>query len=170
MTAPRILSVQPLGWLRGAMAVAMGLIAVAVSHAGIESPRLLAAIGRETPAAVRMPATAVWSRAQAAAAEISGGRALAGVGVSMAPLYTGTTAVVVAPQDFSTLRKGMTVVYRGSSGRLVAHALTARMPQGWVAQGVGNAFEDDDLVTPANLVGVVVAAYSSEGSEQPINL
>lgn len=143
-------------------AVAMGAVAVAAgsSYAGIEAPRLLAAIQHETPMATLVPASAVWARAQTAAAEISGGRALLGVGSSMAPLFKASTAVVVAPREYAALRKGMTVVYRNSQGRLVAHALAARMPQGWVAQGVGNDFEDDELVTPANLVGVVVAAYS----------
>lgn len=141
------------------------VFAVRSSYAGIESQRLLAAIKQETPVAARVPTSAAWPLAQAAASEIPGGRALAGVGTSMAPVFTAATSLVVAPRDFSALRKGMTVVYRNSHGRFVAHALAAKMPQGWVAQGVGNDFEDDELVTAANLVGVVVAAYSGSEAE-----
>lgn len=156
-----------LRFLRAAMGMAVAAVTVGSSYAGIESQRLLAAIKHETPAATLVPASAVWVRAQAAATEIQGGRALTGVGKSMAPLFKESTAVVVAPHDFTALRKGMTVVYRNGQGRLVAHALAAKMPQGWVAQGVGNDFEDDDLVTAANLVGVVVAAYSGGDVQRP---
>lgn len=150
-------------WARsGRAALAAAAVVMAVSsYARLEAPRLRAAVGRETPAPVLVESAAVWAHAQAAASEIPGGRALLGVGASMAPLFKPSTAVVVAPHEYAVLRKGMTVVYRNHQGRLVAHALAAKMPQGWVAQGVGNDFEDDELVTPTNLVGVVVAAYSS---------
>lgn len=150
------------------VAVLATMFAVGSSHAGIESPRLLAAIRHETPVAARVPASASWALAQAAALEIPGGRAFAGIGASMVPVFTAATSLVVAPREFAALRRGMTVVYRNSQGRLVAHALAAKMPQGWVAHGVGNDFEDDELVTAANLVGVVVAAYS-EGDAQRAN-
>lgn len=149
--------------VRVAVAMATAVLAIASSYAGIESQRLLAAVKHETPAATPVPASAVWPRAQAAATEIPGGRVLVGAGTSMTPLFHKDTALVVSPHDFSALRKGMTVVYRNSQGRLVAHALSAKMPQGWVAHGVANDFEDDELVTAANLVGVVVAAYSDSG-------
>jgi len=71
----------------------------------------------------------------------------------------------VAPINFKELKKGMTVVYISSRGRMVAHSLIGDIPKGWIAQGVGNAEEDDDLVTKHNLVGVIVGAYAEAHSE-----
>jgi hypothetical protein len=88
-----------------------------------------------------------------------------GVGESMEPLYATHTAIVVAPVEYKNLQKGMTVVYVNREGRMVAHALTGDLPKGWVAQGVNNDDEDDDLVTADNLVGVIVKAYSEMHSE-----
>lgn len=151
--------------LRAVVAILAGASCIGSSYAGADSHRFLAAVRQETPAAARVAPSSVWTNAQGAAAAIPGGRALRGVGSSMSPHFGASTAVVVAPLDFTVLRRGMTVVYRTTRGRLVAHALIAKMPQGWVAQGLGNAFEDDDLVTTANLVGVVVAAYSGDEAE-----
>ena len=67
--------------------------------------------------------------------------------------------------EFKALEKGMTVVYLNSRGRMVAHSLTGDIPKGWIAQGVNNAEEDDDLVTKENLIGVIVQAFSEAHSE-----
>ncbi len=99
--------------------------------------------------------------AESAAQQIEGAKAFRGIGESMEPLYVSGTAIVVLPCEFNQLRAGMTVVYVGHTGRGVAHVLINEMPKGWIAQGVNNRQEDEDLVTPANLVGVVTQAYAS---------
>ncbi len=141
--------------------VALVLVCVATTaRAGIKSERLLAAILKQTPEAELVPAGQQLSRADAAAARIWGASAFWGVGKSMEPLFPSRTAIVVAPINFTDLEKGMTVVYINRHGQMVAHSLTGDVPKGWIAQGVNNAREDDDLVTRRNLVGVIVQAYA----------
>jgi hypothetical protein len=146
------------------------LVAATAVQAGIKSERLLAAIIKETPDATVVSAGEQMKRAEQAAAEIPGATAFWGVGRSMEPLYTSRTAIVVAPINFKHLKKGMTVVYTNSRGRMVAHSLTGDLPKGWIAQGVGNDKEDDDLVTKQNLVGVIVGAFSEAPSEFRVTL
>lgn len=158
------------GFRAGFAWLSLGWVMVGVAHGatpvpGAMSERLLAAIVRETPAATPVPAGQQWSRAETAAAKIPGAIAFRGLGDSMEPLFASRTAVVVAPVDFTALKKGMTVVYRNGAGRLVAHALVGNMRAGWIAQGVGNAEEDEGFVTRENLVGVVVNAYAEKPSE-----
>lgn len=139
--------------------------ATAAQAAGIKSERLLASILKETPESTLVPAGTQMKAAEAAAAEIHGGIAFWGVGKSMEPLFVSRTAIVVAPIKFKELKKGMTVVYMNSRGRMVAHSLKGDLPKGWIAQGVGNDEEDDDLVTKDNLIGVIVGAYAEAQSE-----
>jgi len=142
-----------------------------VAHAaGIKSERLLASIIKETPKAMLVSRGQEMNRAEAAAAVISGAAAFWGVGESMEPLYTSRTAIVVAPVKFKELKKGMTVVYLNRRGRMVAHALTGDIPQGWIAQGVNNDEEDDDVVTKDNLIGVIVQAFAEMHSEYRVAL
>jgi hypothetical protein len=148
--------------LVGAFAFA---VAAASQASGIKSERLLASILKATPESIIVAAGTQMKRAETAAAEIPGASAFWGVGSSMEPLFTSKTAIVVAPINFKELKKGMTVVYISSRGRMVAHSLTGDLPKGWIAQGVGNDKEDDDLVTKHNLVGVIVGAYSEAASE-----
>lgn len=143
---------------------AVALAAVA-AHAGIRSERLLAAIIKQTPASnVVAPGQQVHA-AEKAAERIPGAEVMWGVGESMEPLYSTHTAIVVAPIEFKDLKKGMTVVYQSSHGTMVAHSLTGDVPNGWIAQGVANDDEDDDLVTADNLVGVIVDAYAEMNSD-----
>ena len=146
--------------IRGVVVLAALIATAASARAGITSERLLASIIKETPESTLVPAGTQMKRAEAAAAEIHGGMAFWGVGNSMEPLFANRTAIVVAPVNFKELRKGMTVVYMNSRGRMVAHSLKGDLPKGWIAQGVGNDEEDDDLVTKDNLIGVIVGAYS----------
>ncbi|MDO8539796.1 MAG: hypothetical protein Q7S40_05090 [Opitutaceae bacterium] len=129
-------------------------------HARIKSERLLAAILQQTPESVLVLGGGQWKQAEQAAAGIPGAMAFFGAGASMEPLFTHGTAIVVAPIAFRDLKKGMTVVYVSSSGRMVAHPITGDVPKGWIAQGMNNDEEDDDLVTKENIVGVVVQAFS----------
>jgi hypothetical protein len=145
--------------IRAAALLIAGASAVP-GYAGIKSERLLAAIITQTPEAALVSQGEEMKQAEAAAAQIPGAEALWGVGASMEPLYATHTAIVVAPVKFKELKKGMTVVYVSSSGRMVAHSLTGDVPKGWIAQGVNNDEEDDDLVTKENIVGVIVQAYS----------
>jgi hypothetical protein len=148
----------------------VSIFAASVEGAGIKSERMLASILRETPKPMLVTRGQEMSRAEAAAAEIPGAAAYWGVGASMEPLYSSHTAIVVAPVKFKELKKGMTVVYVNARGRMVAHSLTGDLPKGWIAQGVNNADEDDDLVTKENLVGVIVQAYSEMPSEYRLAL
>jgi hypothetical protein len=145
-------------------------IVVSAQAAGIKSERLLASIIKQTPESTLVTAGEQMKRAEAAAAEIPGAAAFWGVGQSMEPLYANRTAIVVAPINFKELKKGMTVVYISSSGRMVAHSLTGDLPKGWIAQGVNNDEEDDDLVTKENLVGVIVQAFAETHSEYRVAL
>lgn len=99
--------------------------------------------------------------AEEAAARVPGAQAFRGLGDSMEPLYTSGTAIVVTPVDFTKLRQGMQVLYVNHDGFGVAHVLVGDLPDGWIAQGVGNQKEDQDLVTPRNLVGVITQVYAS---------
>lgn len=137
----------------------------ATANARIKSERLLAAIIKQTPASTLVSPGKQIKAAEAAAAEIPGAEAMWGVGESMEPLYATHTAIVVAPIEFKHLKKGMTVVYMNHRGEMVAHSLTGDVPKGWIAQGVNNDEEDDDLVTADNLIGVIVKAYSEVHSE-----
>ena len=167
-TSPRSATlVRSLG--RAVVAVA-ALLVVVKAEAGIKSERLLSAILANTPAAVIVAHGQQMKEAEKAAAAIPGAETLWGVGSSMEPLYASSTAVIVAPVKFDELKKGMTVVYMNSRGRMVAHSLTGDMPKGWIAQGVNNDKADSDLVTKSNLIGVIVKAYSSEDSDFRVEL
>lgn len=156
---------------RGALLIGLWALSLTVAQAaGIKSERLLASILKETPDSVLVPAGTQMKAAEAAAAEIHGAMAFWGVGKSMEPLFPSRTAIVVAPIKFKELRKGMTVVYVNSRGRMVAHSLKGDLPKGWIAQGVGNDEEDDDLVTKENLVGVIVSAYAEAQSDFRVSL
>ena len=150
-------------------ALALGAAQAALGD-GIKSERLLAAILRETPESVLVPAGQQLARAEAVAAEIYGASAFFGVGRSMEPLFASGTAIVVAPVHYKELKKGMSVVYINSRGRMVAHSLIGDLPKGWIAQGVGNDEEDDDLVTKENLVGVIVEAFAEMPSDFRVTL
>ena len=139
--------------------------AASAKGAGIKSERLLAAILQQTPESTLVEAGTQLAVAEAAAAAIPGAAAFFGAGNSMEPLFSDRTAVVVAPINFKELKKGMTVVYVNSRGRMVAHSLKGDLPKGWIAQGVGNEKEDDDLVTKHNLVGVIVSAFAEVPSD-----
>ena len=79
----------------------------------------------------------------------------------MLPLYRDRTVLVVRKVATNDLQAGMTVVFIGDQGRLVAHTLLDPTPNGWVAIGVGNREPDHTRVRRTNLVGVVVKAYAT---------
>lgn len=78
----------------------------------------------------------------------------------MLPLYRDRTVIVIQRMSPALWVRGMTVVYIGTQGQMVAHMLLERTPRGWVAQGVGNDESDRALVKPGNYVGTVIKAYA----------
>lgn len=103
--------------------------------------------------------------AERAAAVHEGDFAVCGSGQSMAPYYSSGTALVVHPTSYFMLRRGMVVVYRTRHGRQIAHVLIEPTLRGWVAAGLNNREADDDMVTAANLVGVVRCAFTASGRQ-----
>ena len=103
-----------------------------------------------------------WKDAEMLAARDPGRTALVGGGTSMNPVYGDNTMLVAVPIDFKDLQVGMHVVYVNRNNRRVAHRLVAKESKGWRAQGLNNPEEDNDLVTPENLIGVIYASLVHE--------
>lgn len=82
-----------------------------------------------------------------------------GGGQSMAPIFTDGTLVVIHPIAYEDLQPEMIVAYRDKFGGVVVHKLVVKRAYGWVARGIGNAADDDELVTAGNLLGVVYATF-----------
>jgi hypothetical protein len=89
-----------------------------------------------------------------------------GDGLSMEPLIQPGSWIVTRPHPYQDLQPGMIVLYTPSYGRPVAHALIRRTPHGWLAAGVNNKSIDRELVTSANLAGVLAAVFSPATSPQ----
>lgn len=131
------------------------------AQAGIKSERTLAAIISHTPAPRLVEEGRQLKTAQAAAAALPGAQAFWGIGRSMEPLYATNTAIVIQSIDYEHIKKGMTVVYRKSSGLRVCHSVVGETTGGYLVQGVNNDVEDAELITPDNFIGVIVQAYAS---------
>ncbi len=93
--------------------------------------------------------------------------ALIGAGGSMEPLYRSGTAIVVRETGFRSLRPGQAVVYRHPHGHYVAHVLIAPTAGGWLAAGLAAKEPDRVLVTRANFVGVIRAAFAATAPVGP---
>lgn len=78
----------------------------------------------------------------------------------MQPLYPSGTLLVVQPQPFDTLRRGMTVMFRQGANRTITHVLVARTADGWRTSGLNNRRDDYVCVNAGNIAGVVIAAYT----------
>ena len=156
--APRFLS-----GLRGVVAsvavVVAGFLPGGCATVGPE--RGSARVGGLAPTPVLVARGGELAAAEAQAARDSACFALIGAGRSMEPIYASGTAIVVREQSFGTLRPGLAVVYRNERGRYVAHVLVRELPGGWVVAGLNNAEPDTELVTRANFMGVIKAAYAS---------
>lgn len=148
----------------------VAVLSVASAHAGIKSSRLLARIVRETPAPQLVAEGEQMKAANTAAAAIPGAQSFWGIGHSMEPLYAPNTAVVVKPMAYDDIKRGMTVVYMKSNGRVVAHSVIDEDRKGYVVQGVNNDEADAESVNEKNLIGVVVAAYAAQDTEFRANL
>lgn len=145
---------------RNWLMIAVVLFSLGSLPAAIKSPRLLARIARETPQPRPVQAGAQLKAAEQDAATINGARAFWGVGQSMLPLFGPDTAVVVQPVAYDAIRRGMTVVYVKSDGRVVAHSVIGEDRKGYIVQGLNNDEADAESVNEGNLLGVVVAAYA----------
>ncbi len=142
-------------------ALTLAAVAISVSaSAGIKSTRLLAKIAQNTPAPVAVERGTEMKLAEAEAAK-SGATALWGIGSSMEPIYAPNTAIVVKEMAYNDIKKGMTVVYRKTNGRYVAHSVIGEDRNGYIVQGVNNAEADTVSVNERNIVGVITAAYSA---------
>jgi hypothetical protein len=142
-----------------ALVVLVGLSSpvYATQSAALFSPSAVASM---SPAAEVVQPFQALSLAKQYTAAHPGTDFLVGSGDSMLPLYRDHTVVVTARTSLAQLKAGMTVVYIGGTGRPVAHVLVSKSARGWIAMGVGNAKCDATPVTEANLVGVVVKAYT----------
>ena len=101
-----------------------------------------------------------WRYAEQVAAQHEGAFVVWGDGASMAPLYPSGTVLVIERVSFDQLRRGSTVIYRNSDGRPIAHVLVAPSRKGWRTAGLGNQHVDEESVSPENLLGVVMSAYT----------
>jgi signal peptidase I len=168
-------SVFPFGNLarfrRAAVTFAVILLGLgSQAHAGIKSPRQLAAIMKQTPAPHLVAEGQQLKEAEKMAAQIKDAITLWGVGQSMEPLYAPNTAVVVAPIKYDNVKKGMTIVYVKRNGRRVAHSVIGETRDGYLVQGVNNDEADAEAVNESNLIGVVVQAYASSETNFRSNL
>lgn len=114
----------------------------------------------KSPAAEDVAPADAWWLAEAFAAEREDCDTVVGSGDSMLPLYRDRTVLVVQRIPYERLERGMTVVFVGDSGRMVAHVLVEKTPRGWRAQGAGNAERDDTRVESRNYLGAVIKAYA----------
>jgi hypothetical protein len=85
---------------------------------------------------------------------------LTGAGDSMSPLYAHGTVLVCQRIGYDELSRGMTVLFRDQSRRVVAHVLVAKARDGWRATGLNNPRHDMEPVVAANFLGVVIAAFT----------
>lgn len=120
-----------------------------------------------SPRTVELPVDEAWQKATALAAEHHGAFAVVGTGRSMLPLYQPGTILVLAPADYTSLRRGQTAVYRNSRDRLVAHVLIAKARDGWRAAGLNNRWHDMEPLVADKLLGVVIAAFRPGKSVSP---
>lgn len=93
--------------------------------------------------------------------------AVQGAGASMEPVYLAGTALVVRVGGFNQLRPGKVVVYKNSRGTVVAHMVLEQKDGGWVAVGLNNDWNDYELVTENNFVGVITQAFASKTGSLP---
>ncbi len=101
-----------------------------------------------------------WRAAEKFAATHAHCDVMVGRGDSMLPLYRDRTVLVIQSVATAELQAGMTVVFIGDHGHAVAHTLLEKTATGWRAIGMGNREPDRTRVRRANLLGVVVRAYT----------
>jgi hypothetical protein len=114
------------------------------------------------PAQLRTTAEAE-QLANRCALSLPGAFVVRGFGNSMLPLYPSGTFLVVQPQAYNTLHRGLTVVFRHHE-RSISHVLVAKTSDGWRTTGLNNRRPDYMCVNDRNIIGVVVAAFTFAGN------
>lgn len=94
-------------------------------------------------------------------------------GDSMTPYFGANSLMLVESAKTADLSPGMIAVYRDATGELVAHIVVKQDANGATLRGYNNSRNDPEVVTDANLVGVVFglihgAQAGSEGAELPV--
>ncbi|MBI2515983.1 MAG: hypothetical protein HYV95_03625 [Opitutae bacterium] len=126
----------------------------------LSNRRLLGKIACFNPEPAIVPDGQQMAAAEKLARQI-GGLAFFGLGGSMSPLYGDKTALVVRSCSYGQIRRGMTVVYLKQNGFRVAHLVIDEDANGYVVQGLASPEPDPVSVNEDNLIGYVVAAFSS---------
>ncbi len=146
--------------LRG-MVMLLSICCSICAGEGIRSRSEIKAIIAHSPDPKFVPYGQELKAAEMVAAQTPNAIAYLGIGASMEPLYPPNTAVVVAPIEYGSIKKGMTVVYLDCDGQRVAHCVVGENRAGYLVRGINNPAADADVVTADNLIGVVVEAYSA---------
>lgn len=141
-------------FVRGCVALLCGNVSA------VAQPQGVAPAQHASPLAEEVAPGDAWWLGEAFARERGDCDTVVGRGDSMLPLYRDRTVLVLQRVDFETLASGMTAVFVGDSGRLVAHMLMEKTPRGWLAQGVGNRARDLTPVKLQNYVGIVIKAFA----------
>jgi hypothetical protein len=113
-----------------------------------------------SPVATMVSPSEVRTAAEYCARLRPGAFVLVGDGNGMMPLYPSGSALVVEPKPFSELKEGMTVALMNRQGQRMCHFLIAYGVNGWVTRGLNEKQDDEDPLTAANYVGVVIMAFS----------
>jgi phage repressor protein C with HTH and peptisase S24 domain len=113
-----------------------------------------------SPQPIALARREAWRYAEQMAAQHDGSFVVRGDGASMAPLYPSGTVLVISRVSFDQLKRGATVIYRNNEGRPIAHVLVSLSRKGWRTAGLNNPHLDEESVSPENLLGVVISAYT----------
>jgi len=106
---------------------------------------------------------ALSERAEAYARTRPNAQVWRGQGLSMEPLIPPDAWIVSERLPYENLEPGQVVLFNGSSGRRVAHALVVKTNKGWITIGVNNEQGiDDTRVTRYNYIGVITAAFVAD--------
>jgi phage repressor protein C with HTH and peptisase S24 domain len=113
-----------------------------------------------TPSPETLDRAEALNAARAEAALLPGAFVVCGTGSSMEPLYAPGTYLVVKPVAFTELKPGAAVLYYANEGHAIVHVLVTNTRAGWQATGLNNIYRDEEPVTPSNLAGIVVKAFT----------
>ncbi len=141
--------------------LAVGMVMMGNARGQAEEPKRVRLVPASSPVAEPVKALLDgWRRAENYVKTHLGCEVFVGRGDSMLPFYRDGTVLVVRTVTMNELGPGMTVIFTGDTGALVAHTLLENTATGWRAMGVGNREADCTRVNRVNLVGVVVKAYA----------
>jgi hypothetical protein len=113
-----------------------------------------------SPQPIAVARQEAWRYAEQVAAHHDGSFVVRGDGASMAPLYPSGTVLVIERVSYDQLKRGATVIYRNNEGRPIAHVLVSLARKGWRTAGLNNPHLDEESVSPENLLGIVLYAYT----------